>query len=218
MPSKPLPVFHRVQGFTLIEVMITIAIVAILVAVGVPSMNAFFDKKRLIKGAEAVYSELQLARSEAIARSQDTFVNFSWTDAETWFLGSSNTTGCNPAVTTPADQADWAASSVCFLVIDDGDGTIDDGTGTVDSDDLVLKRSASTDYAGVNMTAAPTFTGDGGANEIVFDFVRGTASSGSISLQSDAGAQIQIDISLVGRISICSPAGATTKVQGYKDC
>jgi len=212
MPLKPQ------RGFTLIEIMMTIAIVAILVSIGIPSLGSFFDKKRLIKGAETVNSQLQLARSEAIARSADIFVNFSWTNANIWALGISTTSGCNPAVATPANQADWPGNSVCFLVVDDGDGTIDDGTGTVDSDDLVQMRTLSTDYTGASMTAAPTFTGDGGTNEIAFDFVRGTASTGTIVLQSDDGAQIQISVALVGRISMCSPAGSTTKVAGYRDC
>jgi len=201
----------RQRGFTLIEIMMTIAIVAILVTIGIPSMGSFFDKKRLIKGAETVYSQLQLARSEAIARSADIFVNFSWTNANIWGLGISTTSGCNPAVATPASQADWPGNNVCFLVVDDG-------TGTVDSGDLVQMRTVSTDYTGVNMTAAPVFVGDGSANEIAFDFVRGTASTGTIVLQSDDGAEIQISVTLVGRISMCSPAGSTTKVAGYRDC
>ena len=89
------------RGFILIEIMMTISIVAILVSIGIPSMGSFFDKKRLIKGAETINSQLQLARSEAIARSADIFVNFSWTKANIGGLGSSTTSGCNPAVATP---------------------------------------------------------------------------------------------------------------------
>ena len=66
----------QMAGFTLLELIVTVVIFAIIVAVAVPSMQTQFDKREVIAAAEHVYSNLQLARSESIARSTSIFVNF----------------------------------------------------------------------------------------------------------------------------------------------
>ena len=58
------------QGFTLIELMITVVVLAILIAVAVPNMNDAIRKRRIVGAAEAVHAQLQFARSEAIKQSQ----------------------------------------------------------------------------------------------------------------------------------------------------
>lgn len=53
-------------GFTLIELMIVIVIVAIFVTVGVPSFQNMIKDNRLVTQANRLVSSLQLARSEAL--------------------------------------------------------------------------------------------------------------------------------------------------------
>jgi type IV fimbrial biogenesis protein FimT len=53
-------------GFTLIELMIVIVLVAIFVTVGVPSFQNLVSDNRLSTQANRLVSSLQLARSEAI--------------------------------------------------------------------------------------------------------------------------------------------------------
>jgi len=57
-------------GFTLIEGMIAIAILAIVASLGAPSFEALLARFRLRTGADTVTSGLQLARSEALRRNQ----------------------------------------------------------------------------------------------------------------------------------------------------
>ncbi|MFO1433639.1 MAG: GspH/FimT family pseudopilin [Candidatus Competibacteraceae bacterium] len=57
------------KGFTLIEMMITVAIAAILLTVAVPGFQAFIANNRLSTQANTFISSLQLARSEAIKRN-----------------------------------------------------------------------------------------------------------------------------------------------------
>lgn len=59
----------RTKGFTLLELMVTIAIVAILLAIGVPSFQSFIMNNRLTAQANDFVSALNLARSEAIKRA-----------------------------------------------------------------------------------------------------------------------------------------------------
>lgn len=58
----------RVCGFTAIELMVTIAVLAILVAVAAPSFTPIMERWRLRSAAEDLQSTLHFARSEAIKR------------------------------------------------------------------------------------------------------------------------------------------------------
>ena len=54
------------SGFTLVELMITLAIVGILLLVGVPSLKTFMQSNQLIASTNELLSALHVARSEAI--------------------------------------------------------------------------------------------------------------------------------------------------------
>ncbi|MDC8445333.1 MAG: GspH/FimT family pseudopilin [Nitrosomonas sp.] len=57
------------RGVTLVELMVTISVVGILLAVGVPSFNQLNTNSRLNGYVNAFQSSLSLARSEAIKRN-----------------------------------------------------------------------------------------------------------------------------------------------------
>jgi type IV fimbrial biogenesis protein FimT len=56
------------RGFTLIEMMVTIAVLVILLAVAAPAMQTFTASQRIKSGSFDLYSSLMYARSEAIKR------------------------------------------------------------------------------------------------------------------------------------------------------
>jgi len=56
-------------GFTLVELMVTVAVLTIALAVGAPQMRAFVDKQQSRASQEALRSAINLARSEALKRS-----------------------------------------------------------------------------------------------------------------------------------------------------
>jgi type IV fimbrial biogenesis protein FimT len=58
------------SGFTLVEMMVTIAIVAILIAISVPSYHSFIINTRMNAEINSLESALSMARSEAIKRGQ----------------------------------------------------------------------------------------------------------------------------------------------------
>lgn len=62
-------------GFTLVEIMIGLAIMAILMTMGLPSFTAWLQKGQIRTAAEAIQNGLMLARAEAVRRN--TKVGFS---------------------------------------------------------------------------------------------------------------------------------------------
>ena len=72
------PVTHatrrRLRGFTLIELMIAVAIVAILVAVGAPSFASFIDSNKVRTETQRVAGLLALARNHAVSKNREVTV------------------------------------------------------------------------------------------------------------------------------------------------
>jgi len=54
-------------GFTLLELMITLSVLAILASLGVPAMQEMLERNRLKGAAQALAEDLQWVRGEAIA-------------------------------------------------------------------------------------------------------------------------------------------------------
>lgn len=61
---------RKTKGFTLIEVMITVAIVAIIAAIGAPSLKAFMEANKVRAEAQRISGLLSLARNQAISTNQ----------------------------------------------------------------------------------------------------------------------------------------------------
>lgn len=72
----------RRGGFTLIELMVTLAVAAVLITVGIPGFSAFMANQQTRSASQALFSDLLYARSEAIKRNESVTVarNGTWTD------------------------------------------------------------------------------------------------------------------------------------------
>lgn len=82
----------RQGGFGLIEVMVTITLVAILLAAGLPSFVTGNQNRQIRTAAESIQTGLQYARSEALRRNR--VVKFELRAQNSW------TVGCDPVDTT----------------------------------------------------------------------------------------------------------------------
>lgn len=61
----------RYQGFTLLELMITIGIFAIISAMAIPSFTGFVERNQLSSNVRGIVGALALTRSEAVTRRED---------------------------------------------------------------------------------------------------------------------------------------------------
>ena len=57
------------RGFNLIEILVTLTVLGVLIALGAPSLAEFLQNQQIRAGAEAIVNGLQVARGEAIRRN-----------------------------------------------------------------------------------------------------------------------------------------------------
>jgi prepilin-type N-terminal cleavage/methylation domain-containing protein len=82
------------KGFTLIEVMVAVAILAILVTLAAPSFNSFIDKYRVKRAADSISAFLVNTKSEAIKRNKTVRAVITGSGA-TWCAGMTEAATCN---------------------------------------------------------------------------------------------------------------------------
>lgn len=103
-------------GFTLVELMVTVAVVAILLTIGIPAFQSTLDKRRLVGAAEQLQADLQYARSEAIKRNVRVYVSF--TTGTDWCYGIATIPACNCGIANScqlqADGVDKVVSASGF--------------------------------------------------------------------------------------------------------
>ena len=86
---------HRQQGLTLLELAIVVAITAIVAATAAPSFTALIDARRLDSAATRLAADIQLARSEAIARNRPLRLSlFDGAGATCWIVHSGAAADC----------------------------------------------------------------------------------------------------------------------------
>lgn len=130
----------RARGFTLIELMVTLAVAAIVISMAVPSFQSVINGNKLTAAANEMIASLQLARMEAIRRN-----------ARAGVCASTNTQEGEDATCASAGMDGWIT-----FVDANGDGDFD----TVGDS---LLRTALVDDA-VVLTASPAI----GGNTIMF--------------------------------------------------
>ncbi|MEQ9564961.1 MAG: GspH/FimT family pseudopilin, partial [Pseudomonadales bacterium] len=67
-------------GFTLIELMVTVALVAILAAIAAPGMSSFIENSQIKAEAQRLASLLSLARNQAITDNMPMVVSGSFSN------------------------------------------------------------------------------------------------------------------------------------------
>ena len=170
------------QGFTLIELIMVMSIVAILASVAVPSFSSMNAAQEVAGVAQTIQQHLLYARSEAIKQNAD--IHLSFTTGTNWCMGYSDNGACT-----------CSTVSSCEINTKDLDPSTD-----------IEKRISANDYSNITLTTSGTLNLSG-AN---FNPTRGAVlrsgaalNDGSITVTSGSNAAT-ININVLGRPNICS--------------
>lgn len=164
-------------GFTLIELMLTIVILTILLAIAVPAFTDIASKNRLKAAAERWSTEIDFARSQAIARNQEVRVNFA--TGASWCLGLDDDL---------SDACDCAATP---------------GQCTIDGRQQVV---TATDFETIEVQSS-TLPDNAFVFDQVRGMLDDPADTGQLVFQNAANQQVALTLSPLGRPSLCNPTG-----------
>jgi type IV fimbrial biogenesis protein FimT len=143
------------RGFTLIEMLVTVAVVAVLLSLVAPSFTSTLARKRLEGVAAELSTDVQYARSEAAQRNAAVGIVFGTNCYTVYLLGSTAATGCaalgtggsalkNVLIAGGSTLAFAPATSGAFIAFDPVRGMATDAAaGTADlSGTVTLTNSA----------------------------------------------------------------------------
>ena len=217
-PPKGKKEFSANKGFTVIELMITIGVLAIIASLALPSYRAIIEKRQVTKGAEQLAAFLSQAKSQAVKLNDDVAISYVYDDGD-WCMGYSNSGAL-------CDCADDTAANYCEISYDyDRDGVLDaTEPHAYGSDNFTHPEVLS----GITLTAADgAALGDDAV--LLYDSVRGMlqvddagdqAAAAIFALVSTGGQYaLNVEIDRLGRVTLCSPSSDDhSPVPGYPAC
>lgn len=168
--------------------MLTIVVMAVLLAIAVPSFTNIAGKNRLKAAAERFSTEIDFARSQAIAQNRQVEVHFE--TGAGWCLG----------IDDDVDETD-----VCDCKNSPEFCTIDGREQVVKAADFDNIEIQATTFPRTEFAFDPT-------RGILVD----SADTGRLTFQNEDSKQVALRLNALGRPSICTPTGG--KVPEYPDC
>jgi type IV fimbrial biogenesis protein FimT len=205
---------HPIRGFTLIELMVSLAVLSVLVAVALPNYAVWVQNSRIRTTAESITSGLTLARSEAIRRNAMVQFNLVNEITSACALTSTGTaaTGTSWVVSrgNPAGHCDAAP-----IAVDDT------GAPTAADPKIIQVRGAA--EASQNVVFDATNSAGAAATTVTFDGL-GRVSAAAIAasvaqinvdvpttvLPAADSRDLRIVVAPAGQIRLCDPAVTST--------
>jgi len=178
------------NGFTLIELMVTIMVMAIVLGIGIPSMTDFVRNSRMTGTANDLLAAMHVARSGAVSRRAPTTVCRS----------------ANPMAASPACGA--GTGWIVFVDANDVDGDgLPDGDGALNAgEEILLANQGPPDTITITTTPA-------GSNFVSYastGFLRsvgGTDSATGFTLCDGRGNVVTAGSNSTARVIVISPTG-----------
>lgn len=173
------------QGFTLIELMITVVVLAILATLAAPALNQI-EQRRVIGAGSSALDFVQTARTEAIKQGRNMFF-VTQEDGEDWCFGISSTRASSESVCDCRVQ-DATETAACTIVL----------AGTETPAVFAVQGG---DFRNIIMQGEQT---------LEFSYVRGTLAAGSdrenvIFQSSPRDFRMQLEVNEIGRPRLCGP-------------
>lgn len=199
----------RPAGFTLLELIIVVAIVAIMVALAVPTWQSIVEKRQLTGAAEEIKSFLTFAQSEAIKRNEEVTIH--------WYTPGSH-------------NVNWCIGATLGEVVCDCRETVVTEPDFCNIDGLPY-RLVQTDFVDIDfelMHMNPVM------GSFSYDPVRGILVNISDTeiidddylfyIHSDEGSgstreyELEIRLNITGRVRICTDPYRERIIGGYPEC
>lgn len=199
--SNPQAMRHR-RGFTLIEVMIVIALVAIVVSLAGPSFRDYILMQRLRSVQSQLVTDLNYARSEAVSRGVPVQMRMQTSSDQTCYIIYSRPSN-DLGITSPCDCT-AAAGSRCPT----SSSEIKTASAPTSEGVAFWQPSGQTPYLTINPRT--------GAPDAVIAAEMVAAPDYAIEARLiDASRRFNVAVSPGGRVQVCSPSGT---VAGMPPC
>jgi type IV fimbrial biogenesis protein FimT len=150
------------HGFTMIEILIAVAILSLVLSLGVPSFMVYIQNTKVRNAADAVLNGMQLARSEAIRRNKR--VEFQLTSAmkSGWKVRQVNPsediqtrTSQEGSDTVTLDTTPGGATTLTF---DPMGGRVDNADGSFSLDSVTFLSTTGADTRKLQVQITPSGT------------------------------------------------------------
>jgi type IV fimbrial biogenesis protein FimT len=175
----------HVAGFTLIELMVTVVLLAILLALGFPSMATWIRNSKVRTVGDALQNGLRLAQAEALRRSRQTV--FSLT----------NSTSPETSLTAVANGSNWSINTVQLLT-DETAQFVEAGVLSSVGNDVQITGPASICFNSLGRLVANASPGPTGAN------CAAAAATYNVTLIG-ADRPMRVLVALGGQVRMCDP-------------
>jgi len=206
MPGRAMEQRSHARGFSLLELMVVLTLIAILALLAAPSMAGWMRNQRIRGTTEALLSGLQTAREEAIRRNRP---------ASFWLV-TNLTDGCAPS----------SASGTWVVSLNAPDGACNAAPSATD-DPLLVASQAAQAQGGVDVQAFDkdnsvasevrfdgygriAATGLGGGSPIARIEVRDPADAANDDATTHTYRSLRVQIQGTGAIRLCDPRITTT--------
>ena len=178
-PQRPAAGAAKVRGFTLMEVMVVIAIVAVLAGLAAPSFSATIERWRVRQAVETMTNTLYYARSEAVKRGGR--------------IGIQKNPKTTPGCTLADTSQEWGCGWFVFVDTDDN-GKWKNGEAILQTFDTPANMNVMHKSGGANLKA-DRYGKMNGLNAISFTFApepAGVSSPATRSLCMASGGRIRV--------------------------
>ena len=192
--------FSIPKGFTVVELMVAIAVLAIVMSLALPSYQTLIEKRRVTSSAEQVMAFLSSAQLESVKRNRFVAVNMN-SDGTEWCLGMI------------AGDTDAVSCDCLALEGEENACEIDNALRVLDSSGVNYPEMFEVDSSSLG----------GDDDTFAFDPVRGlTVGAESVELQFLSGKgtyALNVEMNAAGRVNMCSDVSRSSKcVPGYESC
>lgn len=186
----------RQRGFTIVEVMVAMAVLALVLLASAPSIANWLDNSRIRKTAQSLQTGIETARNEAVRRNEN--VAF-------WLVNLTDPSTLNDGCTLSSNSPSWVVSVVAPT------GHCGSPSSTTSSPMLVKGYAAGQDGAHVTIAAVQD-DGSTAGNNITFNgFGRPVAGAANAISRIDitgtsssvAYRDLRLTISTAGQVRIC---------------